>query len=60
MEICWRRAIDRAASVLPQPTAGAAENVEHTLQAAIIDSTGAVLIEAAPVKFFAHRATVRR
>ena len=38
----------------------AAENVEHTLQAAIIDSTGAVLIEAAPVKFFAHRATVRR
>ena len=38
----------------------AADNVEHTLQAAIVDGTGAVLIEAAPVKFFAHRATVRR
>jgi len=25
-----------------------------------LDSTGAVLIEAAPVKFFAHRATVRK
>ncbi len=38
----------------------AADNVEHTLQAAIVDSAGAVLIESAPVKFFAHRATARR
>lgn len=38
----------------------AAENVEHTLQAAIVDSSGDVLLESAPVKFFAHRATVRR
>jgi hypothetical protein len=38
----------------------AADNVEHTLQAAIVDNTGAVLIESAPVQFFAHRATVRR
>jgi hypothetical protein len=35
----------------------AAENVEHTLQAAIIDSRGAVLIESAPVKIFVHRAS---
>jgi hypothetical protein len=38
----------------------AADNVEHMLQAAIVDSTGTVLIETAPVKIFAHRATVRR
>ena len=38
----------------------AAENVEHTLQAAIVDTAGNVLIESAPVRFFAHRATVRR
>jgi len=38
----------------------AADNVEHTLRATIVDGTGAVLIETAPVKFFAHRATVRR
>ena len=38
----------------------AAENVEHTLQAAIVDAAGNVLIESAPVRFFAHRATVRR
>lgn len=35
----------------------AAENVEHTLQAAIVDSTGAVLIESAPVRIFVHRAS---
>ena len=33
---------------------------EHTLQLAIVDKTGAVLIESAPVKFFARRATVHR
>jgi hypothetical protein len=38
----------------------AAENVEHTLQAAIVDKTDNVLIESAPVSFYAHRATVRR
>lgn len=38
----------------------ATEDVEHTLQAAIVDSMGNVLIEAVPVRFFAHRATVRR
>ncbi|HYK14847.1 MAG TPA: hypothetical protein VEW70_12750 [Burkholderiales bacterium] len=38
----------------------AAENVDHTLEAAIVDTAGNVLIESAPVKFFAHRATVRR
>jgi len=32
------------------------DNVEHTLQVVILDKTGAVLIESAPVKFFAHRA----
>ena len=39
--------------------AAKSDNVEHTLQAAIIDSTGAVLVESAPVSFYAHRATVR-
>jgi hypothetical protein len=33
------------------------DNVEHTLQVVILDKTGAVLIESAPIKFFAHRAT---
>ena len=33
------------------------DNAEHTLQVVILDKTGAVLIESASVKFFAHRAT---
>jgi hypothetical protein len=33
---------------------------DTTLQAAIVDTAGNGLIESAPVKFFAHRATVRR
>jgi hypothetical protein len=32
------------------------DNVEHTLQAVVVDKGGAVLIESAPVKFYAHRA----
>jgi len=40
--------------------AAAGENTQHTLQIAIVDSTGATLIESAPVTFYAHRATVRR
>ena len=40
--------------------AASPDNVEHTLQLAIVDKTGAVLIESAPVKFYARRATVRR
>ena len=35
------------------------DNVAHTLQAAIVDRNGAVLLESAPVTFYAHRATVR-
>ena len=33
---------------------------DTTLQAAFVDTAGNVLIESAPVKFFAHRAIVRR
>lgn len=33
------------------------DNPEHTLQVVIRDKAGAVLIESAPVKFYAHRAT---
>jgi hypothetical protein len=36
------------------------DNVEHTLQVVILDKAGAVLIESAPVRFFAHRATRAR
>lgn len=36
------------------------DNVEHTLRAAIIDATGTVLLESAPITFYARRATVRR
>lgn len=37
---------------------GAAEDrVEHTLQVALVDKTGAVLLESAPASFYAHRAT---
>jgi hypothetical protein len=39
--------------------AATAESIEHSLQVAITDRTGAVLIESAPVRFYAHRA-VRR
>jgi len=41
--------------------AAAASNIadgEHTLQAAIVDKAGAVLIESEPVRFYVHRATV--
>ena len=33
---------------------------DTTLQAAFVDTAGNVLIESAPVEFFAHRAIVRR
>ncbi len=36
------------------------DNVEHTLQAVVVDKGGAVLIESAPVKFYAHRAVRAR
>jgi len=36
------------------------DNVEHTLQVAVVDGSGTVLIESAPIRFYAHRATVRR
>ena len=37
--------------------AAAADNAQHTLQAAIIDRSGATLIESAPVRFYVKRAT---
>jgi hypothetical protein len=40
--------------------AGSPDNYEHTLQLAIVDATGAVLIESMPVKFTLRRATVHR
>ena len=36
----------------------AAENVAHTLQLTVVDAQGRVLIESAPVTFYAHRAAV--
>lgn len=36
----------------------ASGNVDHTLQAAIVDKSGQVLIESPPVVFYVHRATV--
>lgn len=36
--------------------AATTDNIEHSLQVAIIDQTGAVMIESAPVRFYAHRA----
>jgi hypothetical protein len=36
------------------------DNVEHTLQLAIFDATGAPVIESAPIRFYAHRATAAR
>ena len=41
-------------------SAANADNVEHTLQAVVVDKGGAVLIESAPVKFYAHRAVRAR
>jgi len=38
----------------------AAENVEHTLQAAVVDGTGVVLVESPVVSFYVHRATIQR
>lgn len=35
-----------------------ASSVEHTLQLTVVDAQGAVLIESAPVRFYAHRASV--
>jgi hypothetical protein len=35
-------------------------NVQHTLQAAIVNGGGAVIIESAPVSFYVHRATVNK
>ncbi len=37
--------------------AAGAERADHTLQIAIVDKQGAVLIESAPVRFYVHRAT---
>ena len=37
--------------------AATVNNVEHSLQVAIVDRSGAVLAESATVKFYAHRAT---
>lgn len=39
--------------------AAVTDSIEHSLQVAITDRTGAVLIESAPVRFYAHRATRR-
>jgi hypothetical protein len=39
--------------------ASATDDTAHTLQAAILDKKGKVLIESSPVTFYAHRATVR-
>jgi len=36
------------------------ESAAHTLQLAIVDKQGTVLIESAPVRFYVHRATVGR
>lgn len=35
----------------------AAENVEHTLQVAVLDAKGTVVAESSVVRFYAHRAT---
>jgi len=36
--------------------AATSNNVQHTLQAAVVDGTGAVMIESAPRSFYVHRA----
>lgn len=36
--------------------AATSNNVQHTLQAAVVDSAGAVMIESAPLSFYVHRA----
>jgi len=38
--------------------AAAGEDTEHTLQVAIVEARSGVLIESAPLRFYAHRATV--
>lgn len=38
----------------------AAENAQHTLQVAIVDSSGTTLIESKPITFYSRRATVRK
>ena len=40
--------------------AATSDNIQHSLQAAVIDKQGQVLIESKPVTFYAHRATVNR
>jgi len=39
--------------------AAATDNVQHQLEVAVVDANGSVLVEASPVTFYAHRATVR-
>jgi hypothetical protein len=38
----------------------ATSDTQHTLQAAIVNSGGAVILESAPVNFYVHRATVNK
>jgi hypothetical protein len=40
--------------------AAAAEDVQHSLQAAVVSGDGGVLVESPVVSFYAHRATVKR
>jgi hypothetical protein len=40
--------------------AAAADDVQHRLQVAVVDTAGNVLIAAGPVSFYVHRATVRQ
>lgn len=40
--------------------AAGTDSAEHTLQVAIVDPKGTVLIESLPVRFYVHRATVSR
>ena len=47
--------------ITPQEFAGAASHdTAHQLEVAVVDASGKALISAAPVKFYMHRATVRR
>jgi hypothetical protein len=44
--------------VTPADWSGAARSGPHTLQLAVVDAAGQVLMESTPVTFYAHRATV--
>jgi len=47
--------------VTPADWQGAAtDRAEHTLQVALVDKAGSVLLESAPASFYAHHATVHR